>query len=140
MESIFAVVIIGYFLILVGASRFTARNSDIQTYFTANKQSPWYLVAFGMIGASLSGITFISVPGEVGNSQLSYFQLTLGFVAGYLIISYVLIPIYYRLNVTSIYEYLNFRFGPKSNKTGAGLFLLLEGFLCMGGKVVITAN
>jgi len=126
MESIFTVVIIGYFLVLVGASRFTARNSDIQTYFTANKQSPWYLVAFGMIGASLSGITFISVPGEVGNSQLSYFQLTLGFVAGYLIISYVLIPIYYRLNVTSIYEYLNFRFGPKSNKTGAGLFLLSQ--------------
>ena len=126
MESIFALVILGYFLLLIFASRFTSRNSDINTYFTANKQSPWYLAAFGMIGASLSGITFISVPGEVGNSQLSYFQLTLGFVAGYLIISYVLIPIYYRLNVTSIYEYLNIRFGPRSNKTGAGLFLLSQ--------------
>ena len=139
MESVFSLVILGYFLMLIIASRFTTGHSDTQTYFTANKQSPWYLVAFGMIGASLSGITFISVPGEVGNSRLSYFQLTLGFVAGYLIISYVLIPIYYRLNVTSIYEYLNVRFGSKSNKTGAGLFLLSQSLGASLRLFVVTA-
>ena len=114
----------GYFLLLVVIARFTSKGADTQTFFTANRQSPWYLVAFGMIGASLSGVTFISVPGEVGNSFFLYFQVVLGYLLGYLVIATVLMPLYYRLNLVTIYTYLEQRFGYWSYKTGSGFFLL----------------
>lgn len=116
--------IVAYFAVLLLISYFTGKNSSNETFFRANKQSPWYLVAFGMIGASLSGVTFISVPGWVEASQFSYFQFVLGFILGYFVIGVVLLPLYYRLNLTSIYTYLEQRFGKSSYKTGASFFLL----------------
>ena len=117
--------IIAYFGLLILISYFTGRHSDTNdAFFKANKNSPWYLVAFGMIGASLSGVTFISVPGWVEASQFSYFQFVLGFTLGYLVVALVLLPLYYRLNLTSIYTYLDQRFGNYSYKTGASFFLL----------------
>jgi len=117
-------VLVAYFAVLIVISILTSRNADSTTFFTGNKQSPWYLVAFGMIGASLSGVTFISVPGKVYMEGMAYFQIVLGYVLGYVVIAQVLMPIYYRLNVTSIYEYLLQRFGTVSYKTGASFFLL----------------
>jgi SSS family transporter len=117
-------VIAAYFLVLMGISFLTSRNNDNLTFFTANRQSPWYLVAFGMIGASLSGVTFISVPGEVGNTAFAYFQVVLGYLVGYFVIATVLLPLYYRLNLISIYTYLEQRFGKYSYKSGAFFFLL----------------
>lgn len=117
-------VITGYFLLLILIAHFTAGKSDDLTFFTANKQSPWYLVAFGMIGASLSGVTFISVPGWVATTQFGYMQMVLGYLVGYLIIGTVLMPLYYKLNLVSIYTYLEQRFGFWSYKTGAFFFLL----------------
>lgn len=117
-------VISGYFFLLILISYFTSRNADNKTFFTANKQSPWYLVAFGMIGASLSGVTFISVPGWVADSQFSYMQMVFGYLVGYMVIAGVLLPLYYRLNLTSIYTYLETRFGFWSYKTGAMFFLV----------------
>ncbi|MFN5786691.1 MAG: sodium:solute symporter [Flavobacteriia bacterium] len=117
-------VLVIYFGVLILISYLTSRNADSETFFTGNKQSPWYLVAFGMIGASLSGVTFISVPGKVYAEGMAYFQIVLGYVLGYLVIAQVLMPLYYRLNVTSIYEYLQKRFGVVSYKTGAGFFIL----------------
>ena len=117
-------VIAGYFLLLILIAHLTAGKSDDLTFFTANKQSPWYLVAFGMIGASLSGVTFISVPGWVAATAFSYMQMVLGYLLGYLIIGTVLMPLYYRLNLVSIYTYLEQRFGFWSYKTGAFFFLL----------------
>lgn len=122
--SLILIVIGGYFLLLLFISYFTGKNDTNSDFFKAGKQSPWYLVAFGMIGASLSGVTFISVPGWVEGSQFSYMQVVFGYLAGYLVIAYVLLPIYYRLNVTSIYEYLNGRFGVVSYKTGALFFFI----------------
>ncbi len=116
--------IAGYFLALILIARITSRKSDNNTFFVGNRKSPWYIVAFGMIGASLSGVTFISVPGWVGTSQFSYMQMVLGYVPGYMVIAFVLLPLYYRLNLTSIYTYLDGRFGLKSYKTGASFFLL----------------
>ncbi|NJW51725.1 sodium:solute symporter [Salinimicrobium oceani] len=113
-----------YFLTLIGISWFTGKKSDNNTFFKANRQSPWYIVAFGMIGASLSGVTFISVPGWVEASQFSYMQVVLGYVVGYAVIGLVLLPLYYRMNLTSIYTYLEGRFGTYSYKTGASFFLL----------------
>ena len=118
------VIIAGYFGVLILIAKWTSKGSNSESFFTANRQSPWYLVAFGMIGASLSGVTFISVPGEVGNSNWSYFQIVLGYLAGYAVIATVLLPLYYRLNLVSIYQYLDARFGKKSYKTGAFFFLL----------------
>lgn len=117
-------VIAGYFAILLFISFLTSRNSNSATFFTANKQSPWYLVAFGMIGASLSGVTFISVPGEVLSSNFFYFQMVLGYLLGYFIIATILMPLYYRLQLVSIYQYLHTRFGNHGYKTGAAFFLL----------------
>ncbi|WP_020530774.1 sodium:solute symporter [Flexithrix dorotheae] len=119
-------VIFGYFILLICISYFTSRKADTDTFFTGNRQSPWYLVAFGMIGASLSGVTFISVPGEVGNSDWTYFQIVLGYLLGYLVIGTVLMPLYYRLNLVSIYTYLQDRFGIWSYKTGSFFFLLSQ--------------
>ena len=116
--------IAGYFITLMLVSYFTGKGGSNDDFFKASKQSPWYLVAFGMIGASLSGVTFISVPGWVEASQFSYFQVVLGYTVGYAVISLVLLPLYYRLNLTSIYTYLEGRFGVASYKTGASFFLL----------------
>lgn len=117
-------VITGYFLVLMLIAYFTSGKSDDLTFFTANKQSSWYLVAFGMIGASLSGVTFISVPGWVASTQFGYMQMVLGYLLGYLVIGTILMPLYYRLNLISIYSYLEQRFGFWSYKTGAFFFLL----------------
>lgn len=125
MNPLFIVLIIaGYFGLLVLISYFTGKNSSNAAFFKGNKESPWYLVAFGMIGASLSGVTFISVPGWVEASQFSYFQFVLGFILGYFVVAVVLLPLYYRMNLTSIYAYLEERFGTYSYKTGASFFLL----------------
>jgi len=117
-------VIGGYFLLLILISRLTAKGANSDTFFTANRKSPWFVVAFGMIGATLSGVTFISVPGEVGNSAFSYFQFVLGNLVGYWIVAGVLLPVYYRMNLVSIYGYLEERFGPAAYKTGSFFFLL----------------
>ena len=113
-----------YFGVLMLISYFTGKNDSNLDFFQAGKRSPWYLVAFGMVGASLSGVTFISVPGWVEGSQFSYMQVVLGYLAGYFVVAFVLMPIYYRLNVTSIYEYLEQRFGVVSHKTGAFFFFV----------------
>ncbi len=113
-----------YFILLLLISHFTGKNDSNDDFFKAGRQSPWYLVAFGMIGASLSGVTFISVPGWVEDSQFSYMQVVFGYLAGYFVIAYILMPIYYRLNVTSIYEYLKQRFGTTSYKVGAISFFV----------------
>lgn len=122
--SVILLVVLGYFLILIGISFLTSKESTNETFFTAKRQSPWYLVAFGMIGATLSGVTFISVPGWVGASHFSYMQMVLGYLLGYFVIGAILMPMYYRLNLTSIYTYLEGRFGVASYKTGAGFFLV----------------
>ncbi|MCC5921290.1 MAG: sodium:solute symporter [Cyclobacteriaceae bacterium] len=115
----------GYFLLLLLISHFTSSQQITnKTFFTANRSSPWYVVAFGMIGASLSGVTFISVPGEVGNTDFSYFQIVIGYLLGYFVIAKVLLPLYYKQNLISIYGYLGERLGIKSYKTGAWFFLL----------------
>ncbi len=116
--------IAAYFGVLILVSVFTNKGGSNADFFKAGKRSPWYLVAFGMIGASLSGVTFISVPGWVEASKFSYFQVVLGYTVGYAVIGTVLLPLYYRLNLTSIYTYLEGRFGNNSYKTGASFFLL----------------
>ncbi len=117
-------IILGYFAILILVSWFTSRNASDADFYNASRQSPWYLVAFGMIGASLSGVTFISIPGEVGNSNFNYFQVVLGYLVGYAVIAQVLLPLYYKLNLVSIYTYLEQRFGFWSYKSGAFFFLI----------------
>lgn len=117
-------VMVVYFAALIIISLITSRGATTDTFFTANRQSPWYLVAFGMIGASLSGITFVSVPGNVGKTNFAYFQVVLGYIVGYGVIMTVLMPLYYRLNLVSIYTYLEKRFDRWSYKTGAFFFLL----------------
>ncbi|XOV67813.1 MAG: sodium:solute symporter [Fluviicola sp.] len=117
-------VIVVYFLVLMGISYLTSRKATNDSFFLGERKSPWYLVSFGMIGASLSGVTFLSVPGSVAGAQFSYMQIVFGYFLGYLVVAFVLLPLYYRLNLTSIYEYLNQRFGFWSYKTGAGLFLV----------------
>lgn len=112
-----------YFLILIGIMYLTSKNASNESFFVGERKSPWYIVAYGMIGASLSGVTFISVPGWVASSQFSYMQMVFGYLAGYIVIAYVLLPLYYKLNLTSIYTYLRSRFGNVSHKTGAIIFL-----------------
>ena len=117
-------ILVVYFALLILISAFTSKNATNETFFTADRKSRWYLVAFGMIGTSLSGVTFISIPGEVGKSSFYYFQVVLGYLLGYFIIARVLMPLYYRLNLITIYSYLQQRFGFWSYKTGAFFFLL----------------
>lgn len=117
-------ILISYFLMLILVSVYTSRGADTNTFFTGNRQSPWYLVAFGMIGTSLSGVTFVSIPGSVVNNQFSYFQVVLGYLVGYFVIGTVLMPLYYRLNLISIYTYLEKRFGFWSYKSGSAVFLV----------------
>ncbi|QJB31001.1 sodium:solute symporter [Chitinophaga oryzae] len=116
--------VIAYFVILLIVAWYTGRGSNNDSFFIGNRNSNWMLVAFGMIGTSLSGVTFVSVPGAVGKDAFTYFQITLGYFIGYITIAYVLIPLYYRLQLTSIYNYLNTRFGVLSYKTGASFFIL----------------
>ena len=118
------ITVLAYFAILFGISHLTSRKANNDTFYRANRRAPWYMVAFGMIGASISGITFVSVPGMVLTSQMTYLQMCLGFIVGYLVIAFVLLPLYYRLNLTSIYTYLGQRLGMRSYKTGASFFLL----------------
>lgn len=114
-----------YFAALMLFSRITARrNADNQTFFRANRRSPWYMVAFGMVGASISGITFVSVPGMTMRTDMTYIQTCIGFILGYFVIAFVLLPVYYRLNLTTIYTYLRGRLGQRSYKTGAWFFLI----------------
>lgn len=122
--SSIAIILIAYFLVLIGVSYFTSKNANTDDFFTAKRQSPWYLVAFGMIGTSISGVTFISVPGKVVTAQFSYFQLILGQFLGLMVVIYILLPLYYRLNLISIYTYLEKRFGIVSYKTGSFLFIV----------------
>ena len=122
--TLILLLIAAYFGVLILISYFTGRKSGNDAFFKGNKQSPWYVVAFGMIGASLSGVTFISVPGWIEASQFSYMQVVLGYIVGYLVIGTVLLPLYYKLNLTSIYTYLEERFGNYSYKTGASFFLI----------------
>lgn len=119
-------VIAGYFLVLLGISHFTSGKADNTTFFTGNRESPWFLVAFGMVGATLSGVTFISVPGEVGNTGWTYLQFVMGNMVGYAVIALVLIPLFYRLRLVSIYEYLRDRFGRNSYLSGASFFLISQ--------------
>lgn len=113
-----------YFALLFAVAWATSRNADNESFFIGNRNSNWMLVAFGMVGTSLSGVTFISVPGAVGSDAFTYFQIVLGHFLGYLVIAFVLLPVYYRLNLTSIYAYLNRRLGPRSHQTGAAFFVL----------------
>lgn len=124
LPVIIVISIFGYFGLLMMIAWYTSRNANNEAYFLGNKSSPWYAVAFGMIGDSLSGVTFISLPGTVTSSQFSYMQLVLGYLVGYFIIARVLLPVYYRLNLTSIYSYLQGRFGDHSQKTGSFYFLI----------------
>ena len=117
-------IILVYFAALSLIGRLTAQRSTNDAFFRANRRSPWRMVAFGMVGASISGVTFMSVPGMVLNSGMSYLQLCLGFIIGYIAVAYVLLPVYYRLNLTSIYTYLGQRLGRRSYQTGAAFFLL----------------
>jgi solute:Na+ symporter, SSS family len=117
-------VFLAYTILIFGITYFTSRKADNQTFFVGNKVSPWYVVAYGMIGASLSGVTFMSIPGKVRVDHFSYMILVFGYLAGYFVIAKVLLPLYYRLNLTSIYSYLEKRFGFWTYKTGAGFFFL----------------
>ena len=116
--------VIGYFLLLLTVAWYTSRGSNNESFFIGNKKSNWMLVAFGMIGTSLSGVTFVSVPGGVGAGNFFYFQVVLGYLLGYIVIAFVLLPLYYKMNLTSIYTYLETRFGVNAHKVGASFFIL----------------
>ena len=118
------VIVLAYFALLFALNRWQGRRATNETFYRANRQSPWYMVAFGMIGASISGITFVSVPGMVLQTQMTYLQMCMGFIIGYVVVAFALLPLYYRLNLTSIYVYLGQRLGRHSHKTGSWLFLL----------------
>ncbi|WP_262915128.1 sodium:solute symporter family transporter [Niabella ginsengisoli] len=117
-------IVIAYFILLLVVAWKTSKNSNNESFFIGNRSSNWMLVAFGMIGTSLSGVTFVSVPGAVGNDAFGYMQITLGYMIGYLVIAFVLLPLYYRLQLTSIYGYLKTRMGMLSYKTGAWFFII----------------
>src|SRR5688572_4612422 len=131
--------VIGYFLILLVVAYYTSRNSNNDSFFIGNRNSNWMLVAFGMIGTSLSGVTFVSVPGTVGTAGFAYFQVVIGYLIGYMIIAFILLPLYYRLNLTSIYNYLQHRFGNVSYKTGA-LFFIISRTLGATARLYLVIN
>lgn len=128
-----------YFGILVGISYITGKNANNNDFFIGNRKSHWYLIALGMIGDSLSGVTFISVPGTIEKAQFSYMQVVLGYFVGYILIAQVLLPLYYRLQLTSIYSYLLQRFGPKSQKTGS-FFFLVSRLLGAAGRLFLAVS
>jgi Na+/proline symporter len=115
---------VAYFGLLIGVARLTTKTTSNATFFTGNRQSPWYVVSFGMIGASLSGVTFVSIPGSVGASSMAYLQMVLGYFVGYMVVAFGLLPIYYRVQRVTIYSFLEERFGRSTYKTGAWLFLV----------------
>ncbi len=121
---IIVLTILIYFVVLFSVSRWTGRKATNEVFFRAERKSPWYMVAFGMVGASISGVTFVSVPGMVMKMDMTYLQTCLGFILGYFVVAFLLLPLYYRLNLTSIYTYLGQRFGPRAYKTGAWFFLI----------------
>ena len=131
--------VIGYFVVLLIVAYYTSRNSNNESFFIGNKNSNWMLVAFGMIGTSLSGVTFVSVPGTVSTAGFSYFQVVIGYLLGYIVIAFVLLPLYYRLNLTSIYNYLQHRFGMVSYKTGA-LFFIISRTLGATARLYLVIN
>jgi len=133
------IVLLAYFGLLFTISYFTGHKADNESFFIGNHRSPWYLVAFGMIGTSISGVTFISVPGEVGINQMAYMQMVIGFFFGYIFIAKVLLPIYYKFNMTSIYTYLENRFGRTSYKTGSAFFLLSRVIGCSFRLFLMTS-
>src|SRR5215213_3563758 len=131
--------VIAYFVLLLVVAYYTSRNSNNDSFFIGNKNSNWMLVAFGMIGTSLSGVTFVSVPGTVSTAGFSYFQVVIGYMLGYIVIAFVLLPLYYRLNLTSIYNYLQHRFGIVSYKTGA-LFFIISRTLGATARLYLVIN
>ncbi len=139
--AVIITLIASYFGLLLVVAHFTSKGADNDSFFTGNKKSPWYLVAFGMIGASLSGVTFLSIPGWVGNpgNQFSYMQVVFGYLLGYIVVAYILMPIYYRMNLTSIYTYLEERFGFYTHKTGA-IFFLGSRLLGSAIRLLLVAN
>ncbi|HRS68304.1 MAG TPA: sodium:solute symporter [Paludibacteraceae bacterium] len=138
MSSWYLLILIAYFGVLLLVARVTRGRGDNSTFFTGNHQSPWYLVAFGMVGATISGISVVSVPGMVGASQFGYLQTVLGFFFGYVVVAYVLLPLYYRLHLTSIYEYLNNRFGSEAHRTGS-LFFIVAKLVSSATKLYVAA-
>src|SRR6476620_10331751 len=131
--------VIGYFVLLLTVAWFTSHNSNNESFFIGNRNSNWMLVAFGMIGTSLSGVTFVSVPGTVGLAGFTYFQVVIGYLLGYLIVAFILLPLYYKLNLTSIYNYLQHRFGQVSYKTGA-LFFIISRTLGATARLYLVIN
>jgi len=123
-RALLITILIGYFAVLLLISYFTGRNANNDTFLTGNRNSKWYVVAFGMIGATLSGVTFISIPGTIEGDGFTYLQMSIGYIAGYAIVAFVLLPMYYRMKLVSIYEYLDGRFGIMTYKMGAAFFLL----------------
>ncbi len=128
-----------YFLVLLGVAWYTSRNADNNSFFIGNRNSNWMLVAFGMIGTSLSGVTFVSVPGTVGSNGFAYFQVVIGNLIGYCLIAFILLPLYYKMQVTSIYNYLLNRFGKISYKTGA-LFFIISRILGATARLYLVIN
>lgn len=124
--SYVTILLLAYFGLLYLVSRLTAKHADSSTFFIANRSAPWFLVAYGMIGVAISGITFISVPGQVIDMQFSYFQMVIGYAIGLLIVAFILLPVFYRIKAISIYSYLNHRFGHLSHKTGTFFFLMAQ--------------
>ncbi|MEO6948552.1 MAG: sodium:solute symporter [Ginsengibacter sp.] len=122
--SILLTVVIIYFIALLLAAWYSGRNSNNESFFIGNRNSNWLMVAFGMIGTSMTGVTFLSVPGTVGLNGFGYFQVVIGYFLGYFVVAFVLLPLYYRLHLTSIYDYLNQRFGSVANKTGSLFFIV----------------
>src|SRR6185369_8421137 len=122
--------VVAYFILLLTVAWYTSRNSNNESFFIGNRNSNWMLVAFGMVGTSLSGVTFVSVPGTVGDfagevhKGFAYFQVVIGYFFGYLVVAFVLLPLYYKMNLTSIYNYLQKRFGTIAYKTGALFFII----------------
>ena len=138
-SNLILICVISYSILLFAVTWFTSRGANNESFFVGNRSSKWYLVAYGMIGASLSGVTFISVPGAVGLAQFGYLQVVLGYLIGYFVIAFVLLPLYYRLNLTSIYTYLHQRFGNYSYKTGA-LFFILSRTIGAAFRLYIVVN
>lgn len=132
MEGIIFIVFVLYTLLLFGITLLTSRKADAKSFFQGNKKSPWFVVAYGMIGASLSGVTFMSVPGWVNDRMFTYMLMVFGYFLGYLVIAFVLMPTYYKLNLVSIYTYLEKRFGYFSHKTGSAFFILSR---CLGASL-----
>ena len=138
-SSLILLCVLAYSLLLFYVTWWTSKGANNESYYVGNRSSKWYLVAYGMIGASLSGVTFISVPGAVGTAQFGYLQVVLGYLVGYVVIAYVLLPLYYRLNLTSIYSYLKGRFGNSSYKTGA-LFFIFSRIVGAAFRMYIVVN